>query len=306
MMNRFLLSFYSTLLLTGAAGLSAQEKPSSPAEQMQSEKRLRILGYLEPYRSIDITSPERGLIGEIHIEEGQSVKAGEALITLDNRVQEAQLKIAVAQSESLAQIKIAKSELNLAGDKYDKLTRLKKQGTAHSSEVTRAAANMKIAEGNLQLAEEEQKIAALRVGQIRAEIEKRTLRSPIDGVVLEINRDVAESVDQQSGTSTSDRELVLVRVAKLDLLYLVIHLPAGPARHLKKGDRFPVQILLENELNKTNNDAAIKTVGEIEFISPAIDPSSETVRTRLLIQNRDGKIRSGSHAVAIITATPTS
>jgi|GEM_PF-680282 len=296
--------FYFSIQFLLLTGLTAQEiSPPSTSTIKPEEKKLRILGYLEPYKSIDITSPEHGLIGAIHIKEGQSVKIGEALITLENQVQEAQLNIAVAQSESSARIKVAKAELDLATDKHDKLARLKRQGTAHSSEVIRAAANMLIAEGSLELATEEQKIAGLRVKQIEAEIERRTLRSPINGVILEINRDIAESVNHQAGTSSAERELVLTRVAQLDHLYLIIYVPAGPARHLKKGDRIPVQVLNENSLNEQRENSGIEALGEIEFISPTIDPSSETVRTRILIHNSQGTMRSGSHAIAVIDQT---
>lgn len=255
-----------------------------------------VLGYLEPYRSIEMDSSENGIIGEIHVKEGDEVSEGDALISLNNRVLEAQLEIAKIQAQSNAAVMVAEADLGVAQDRFEKLSRLKSSGTAHTSEVARAEADVKKAEGQVSIAQEEKQIASFRVKEIEAQIERRILRSPIDGVVLDITRDVSEpaSVPSSGGASKP-----LVRVAQIDRLKLVVHVPAAQVGAIKEGGQLPVRVLQKSSLSTERGNSAIDTVGTIEFVSRAIDPSSETLRTRLVVENRDGKLVSGSHALVL-------
>ncbi|MDF1737715.1 MAG: efflux RND transporter periplasmic adaptor subunit [Verrucomicrobiales bacterium] len=268
-----------------------------------AEKEIKVLGYLEPYRSIEMNASEAGVIGKIHVSEGESVAEGQELLSLDNSVLEAQLAIAKVQAASEAAIIVADADLSVSKERYDKLYKLKRSGTAHSSEVSRAEADMKKAEGQVSIANEEKKIAEFRVQEIDAQIARRVLRSPIDGVVLEINREIAES-------ATSPQEGVqnrpLVKVAQIDRLKLVIHVPSVYSLGLEVGKQLPVRILKQSSLSLDRGEAAVTTTGTIEFVSPAIDPSSETLRTRLVIDNREGKLQSGSHALVIFEDSPES
>ncbi|MDF1656496.1 MAG: efflux RND transporter periplasmic adaptor subunit [Verrucomicrobiales bacterium] len=255
-----------------------------------------VLGYLEPYRSIDMDVAEVGVIGEIFVEEGNLVEEGDALLSLNNSVLEAQLEIASIQSESTAAVIVAQADLDVADERFAKLSKLQSSGTAHSSEVARALAEKKKAEGQLSIANEEKKIAGFRVEEIKAQIEKRFLRSPIRGIVLEINRDVAETATASGGGNPSKP---LVRVARIDQLKLVVHVPSFRAEQLEKGKEMPVRVLQQSSLSLDRENSAIDTVGTIEFVSPAIDPSSETIRTRLVLENANGALLSGSHALVL-------
>ncbi len=255
-----------------------------------------VLGYLEPYRSIEMNASENGIIGKIHVKEGEDVSAGDALISLNNLVLEAQLEIAKIQAQSDAAVMVAEADLKVANDRFAKLSRLKSSGTAHTSEVARAEADVKKSEGQVSIAEEEKQIASFRVDEIEAQIERRILRSPIDGVVLDITRDVSEPATIPSNGGATRP---LVRVAQIDRLKLIVHVPASRVGAIREGAQLPVRILQKSSLSSDRGDSAIDTVGTIEFVSPAIDPSSETLRTRLVVENRDGDFVSGSHALVL-------
>lgn len=268
-----------------------------------AEREVTVLGYLEPYRSIEMNASEAGIIGEIHVSEGDSVVEGQDLLSLDNSVLEAQLAIAKVQAESEASIIVANADLSVSKERYNKLSKLQRSGTAHSSEVSRAEADMKKAEAQLSIASEEKKIAGFRVEEIEAQIARRILTSPINGVVLEINREIAESATSpQEGAQNKP----LVKVARIDKLKLTIHVPAVYALELKVGKVLPVHVLRQSSLSLERGEAAVITTGAIEFVSPDIDPSSETVRTRLVLDNREGRLQSGSHALVLFEGSPES
>ncbi|MEQ1841535.1 MAG: efflux RND transporter periplasmic adaptor subunit [Verrucomicrobiales bacterium] len=262
-----------------------------------ADDQVNVLGYLEPYRSIEMSPSETGMIDTISVSEGEIVKKGQALLNLNNRVLEAQLSISEVQSESMATIEVATADLEVAKERFEKLNQLKNSGTAHSSEVARAAADLRKAEAQLSIANEEKKIAGFRVEEIKGQIEQRILRSPIDGVVIEINREVAESA---TAPQEGQQNRPLVKVAQIDKLRLVVHVPSAHAGGLAVGGTLPIRVFGQSSLSLNRESNALDATAVIEFISPTIDPSSETLRIRLAIDNADGKLLSGAHALVII------
>ncbi len=258
-----------------------------PAQNLSAQVSGEVLGYLEPVRSIELEFLDAGRIQTIHVEEGVMVSAGDALVSLDNRVLESQLSIAKVQAESEASIEMATAELSVSSERYTKLSRLRSSGTAHTSEVARAKADLTAAKARLQIAEEEKRVAELRQEEIQAQIDRRILTSPISGVVLEINRDVAESASnpRQGGEES------LVRIAQIDQLELTVHVPARKLGRVEIGSKLPISISSPDDPSKP-----IMADGEVTFVSPVIDPSSETVRIKLILDNSNGDLKSGSHA----------
>ena len=63
-----------------------------------------VLSYLEPYRSIEISAIETGIIAEIRVKEGDHVSAGDVLLLLDNEITEARLSIAKINAEGMGKL----------------------------------------------------------------------------------------------------------------------------------------------------------------------------------------------------------
>jgi RND family efflux transporter MFP subunit len=261
---------------------------------LAGEEPVSVLGYLEPYRSISMNPAEAGVIEAIKVREGETVKEGQPLLNLNIRVLEAQLSIAKIQAESTAAIDLADADLGVARERHEKLLALKQSGTAHSSELARAEAELKKAVAQLSMANEEKKIAQFQVAEIEGQMEQRILRSPIDGVVLEINREIAESA---TSPQEGQQNRPLVKLAQIDRLRLVFHAPASEAAALVTGRKLAVRILGQSSLAPDREASGTETEGTLEFVSPSIDPATETIRARLVIDNPTGRLKSGSHAL---------
>ena len=117
---------------------------------------------------------------------------------------------------------------------------------------------------------EEVQTSKIELEQIEVEIERHMLRSPIDGIVARIYRDVAESA--------VGGETVVASIVNLDQLNLVVHVPAVTARGLKAGSKITVAPTLSSL-----NDS--KTEATIAFVSPVVNASSGTKLVRLQIEN---------------------
>ncbi len=252
--------------------------------QDQDQESVKVLTYLDPFRSIEISPIETGVISELVAKEGDEVSTGDVLIKLDTEITEARLAIAEMQAKSEGRVQAAQAEYELQSDKANRVNRL---SGASSAEKRREWATLKVAEGNLIIAKEEREQYELQVKQIEAELRRRILTSPIDGIVTEITKDVAEAV---TPTQIQDGNY-LVRVVEVDRLRCVGHVPAQAARPLKVGDSLDVQI-------EDGSDTLVR--GEIEFVSPIINPATKTVRIRLMIDNSAGNLRSGETALILV------
>lgn len=276
----------SLILLTAPAATFGQQAPD----------QLRVLTYLEPYRSIEISPAESGVIRELLVKEGQTVKKGAPLIKLDSKVIEARLAVATAQSENKGRILEAQSEFNLEKGRYDKLADLDTQGLSNNFELERQNANMKSSEGRLVDAQEQQRVFLLQAEQIKRELDDRILYSPINGIVSEINKDIAETVT----TIEASRDDYLIQVVEIDILKATAHIPAALVAFIKIGDTLPIELDPKLRSNQAPEKTPKSVSGKIEFISPVIDSSSNTVRIRLRIDNMDRAIRGGSQAHVLI------
>jgi RND family efflux transporter MFP subunit len=252
-----------------------------------------VEAYLEPYRSIEISSVESGKIAEILVSEGERVSKGQELIRLDTAVLQSQLKVAEAQAAGKGRVMAAQADYDLRQDKLEKLEALAARGKAtNEAELDRERAAVRSSEGLLLAAQEEMEIYKLSAERIGAEIERHVLRSSIDGVVVEIVKDVAEQVSMMR--SQPGEPTYLIRVVRLEELKMIAHLPYRIALQLQVGDRLPV--LTEGP----RGSGEVRVEGVVEFVSPIIKSSTATMAVRLRIDNSDLRLRSGAAARVLV------
>lgn len=249
-----------------------------------------VLSYLEPYRSIEISAIDTGVISEIRVKEGDQVAAGDVLLLLDNEITESRLAIARINAEGVGKLMATQAEVDLQQQRYDQLERLVTSGSSNSAELARQKALLVQAQGNHIIAEEEQKSFKLEVKQIEAELKRRILTSPIDGIVVDISKDIAEPVSLNAARSDD----YLVRVVEIDRLKCIGHVPAAFGRGLKKGDSMSLRV---------EDGEPVVVRGTVEFVSPVIDPATATVRVQLVVDNTAFTLRSGA-TVQLLLAKP--
>jgi len=247
-----------------------------------------VLSYLEPYRLIEISAIETGVIAEIRVKEGDHVAAGDVLLLLDNEITESRLAIARINAEGVGKLMATQAEVDLQQQRYEQLSRLISSGTSNSAELAKQKASLAQAQGNHIIAEEEQKSFKLEVKQIEAELKRRILTSPIDGIVVDIAKDIAEPVSL--GTARADE--FLVRVVETDRLKSIWSRPGGLRTRIEEGIFLSLRV-------EDGDPVVVK--GTVEFVSPVIDPATATVRVQLVIDNTAQTLRSGATAQVLPT-----
>src|SRR2546426_12323619 len=117
---------------------------------------LSAIGTIAPVQGVTVSADLPGIIDRIAFDSGKTVQAGEVLVQLDTRQEQAQLTAAEAQRDL--------ARLNL-----DRMTDLHRQGITSQSDYDRTAAEHKQAEA--------------RVGELRATIDRKKIRAPFTGLL---------------------------------------------------------------------------------------------------------------------------
>jgi len=232
-------------------------------------------GFTEPLQTIDIASSESGVIATIAVGEGDAIFAGDVVCTLRSDVLEATRDAMKTRLSATGKLAAAAATLAHRENHLQQLQALHAKSHASEQEVAEADFNVRIARAQRQSVEEERSVLQSELQQIDAQIATRTLRSPIDGIVLELPAKIGERV----GSSDAP----VARVVSLHQLRVRYHLPTAEAAYLKKGDTQTIYF----------SDSQRRTFALVDFIAPTTDSSSGTVRVELLIDNTSGQYRAG-------------
>jgi len=234
-----------------------------------------IEGFTEPYSKVDLAPAEPGILLSLRVHEGDRVHKGQLLGMLDCEALEISRQIARLNMESHGRLDAAVAERWLRKTRADKLEALRLKGHSSQEEVDRAHADFEIAEANVLTAQEELAVDALEFKRTEALIERRTLRSPMDGVITRIYHEEHEFITSASPT--------VLTVVQLDPLRIVFSVPLTQSSSLKVGQTVPLTIA----------DSSGRAEGRIEFVSPVVDAESGTVRVKVLLANPRGVYQSG-------------
>lgn len=181
------------------------EPVAKPAQVDVSEKFIAGSGLIEPRSElIDIASPIAGLVTDVFVEIGQNVKAGDALFEIDSRSRRAEL----ASAESAVQV--ASAQLDDAQRLFDIVQTLRAkdlQAVSREQFETRRGA-LEIAKAQLQKARSDKDF-------IQAELDRLTVRAPINGQVLQRRIRAGEYAIIPQGSSGTDALLILGDVENL-------------------------------------------------------------------------------------------
>jgi RND family efflux transporter MFP subunit len=234
-----------------------------------------IEGFTEPYRTINVAASEPGLVSSIDVAEGQQVQAHQVVANLDQAILEASLRIAQARMEAKGQLDSAKAEMRFRSERLENLKASRINEHASQEEADRAITEVAIAEAQVIAAEEALAIGRLEHERILTQIERRKIRSPINGVVIQLNKEISEYV--------APTDPVVMTIVQLDQLLAVFSVPSKQAASIRHGQ--PMRVLL--------GDAKTAISGSVEFLSPVTNAQSGTLTIKVRLANVDGKYRAG-------------
>jgi RND family efflux transporter MFP subunit len=264
--------------LTAAAARAQGPQNESPDQDLE--------GFTEPIRKLDLIPPEPGIIASLLVHEGDRVKKDQLLGSLDCDTQQVALRIAKNNAAAHGRLDSAMAERDLRRWRLAKLQKLRKEGNANEEEVTRVASELSVADANVLAALEQRSTDALEAERITSTIERRMMRSPFDGLVTRVFREEKDFVGSNN--------LPVMTIMQTDKLRVTFTIPTALACRLKVGQKVALTFPTTGQ----------RATGAVEFISPVTEAESDTVRVKVLIDNKEGKYRCGVRCAVNLPRVP--
>jgi len=184
----------------GSQSSSASTSPSATGVVQTSDTVLVVSGYIVNRERIELSPRFMGVVKWIGVKKGDRVTNGQVVVLLDDREFKAKLAEAEARLEQ-AKAGMAKAELDL-----ERISQLAKTDIESRQALDDARVALNSAKGGLNAAEGSRDVA-------RAYVDWCTIRSPINGVVLEKLVDPNELVTPQSFGGNRGPSTALLAVA---------------------------------------------------------------------------------------------
>ena len=228
------------------------------ASEVPWESTLRAIGTVNSVHGVTVSADLPGIVEAIRFESGKWVKQGDELVRLDTRQERAQLDAGEAEREL--------ARLNL-----ERMEGLRQKGVVSQAELDAADARFKTAEA--------------QIGQIRASIERKTIRAPFAGIlgIRQVNL----------GQYLAGGDPV-VPLQSLDPIYVDFSVPQQNL----------AQVSVGTEVDVTLEGSDTATRGRISAVDTVVDQTTRNVKVRATLANREGQLRPGMFVEAHVAGAP--
>ena len=227
------------------------------------------LAILKSRHSATINPQVEGHVTSIDVKSGDHVKKGDALLQIDPLKQEATVSSQdAARASQEAAVKLAKVNLERAQKLFE-------AGVVSKMDFDNAQTTYDSAVAQLKSLEQQ-------VQQQQVELHYYRVSAPMDGIVGDIPVRVGDRVTVSTLLTTVDEP---------GALEAYVYVPGSRAKELRLG--LPVKLLDES--------GTVRSETQITFISPQVDPDTQTVLAKAAVGNTKGDLRIAQQVRAQIT-----
>ena len=235
-----------------AQGASFQPPPEAVttvvARQDEWSSSVSSIGTVTAVQGVTVSADLPGIVERISFDSGRMVPKGDLLVKLDTSQEEAQLAAAEAQR-------------NLTRLNLERMKGLHQSGVISQSEYDRG------------LAEAQQSDA--RVGEIRATIERKTIRAPFSGLL---------GIRQVNLGQFLNAGAPIVPLQSLRPVYVNFAVPQREMGRLRPGTTVEL---------KPEGGSEVLATGRITAVDSVVDPATRNVQIQATFDNADGRLRPG-------------
>jgi membrane fusion protein (multidrug efflux system) len=235
-----------------AQGAAFQPPPEAVTTIVAGEEKwpatLSAIGTMAAVQGVTVSADLPGIVDRIAFDSGRAVRAGDVLVQLDTRQEQAQL-VAVEAQRDLARVD------------FQRMQGLLNERVISRAEYDRATA--------------EQRQTEARVDEIRAAIERKTIRAPFAGILG------IRQVNLGQYLSAGDP---VVSLQSLSPIYVNFGVPQQSVGQIGTG----------RQVRITSQDLGdIAFTGRVTAIDSVVDEATRNVQVQATLVNADGKLRPG-------------
>ena len=254
---------------------AAAQPPAIPVTLPRVEQvseAFEVEGNAAAVNRVNLVARVPGYLEQIHFQDGAVVRRGDLLFT----VQQSQYRAQLQQAQ--AQLQLYQAALTRAQTEVTRYTALAQRSAASQVEVDTWTYNRAAAEANILGARAAIELAQLNLGYTE-------VRAPFDGQMARHLIDVGNMV------GSNPQDAVLGEIMQLDPIYVQVNL--GTERALQVRANLDQRRLTLEQLRQTTievglqNEQGFPHRGTLDYVAPAIDPSTGTLFIRGVLRNED-------------------
>jgi membrane fusion protein (multidrug efflux system) len=218
------------------------------AHREQWPANMNVIGTVEAMHGVMVSADLPGTVARINFDSGKPVREGEVLVELDTRQERAQLASLEAQRD-------------LARVNFGRMQELVNAGVISRMDYDQATAQQKATEAN--------------VAEIRATIERKTIRAPFSGILGIRKVNLGQYLPAGSPVVSNQ---------SLNPIYVNMGVPQQAEAHVRVGQKLDV----------TAEDVAGKVfTGTVTAIDSEVDQTTRNIQVQATLSNPEGKLRPG-------------
>jgi len=209
---------------------------------------MAVIGTAEAVQGVTVSADLPGQVERIDFESGKSVHVGDILVELDTRQERAQLASLEAQRD-------------LARVSFDRAQQLVDEGVISRVEYDQATSQRKASEAN--------------VAEVRATIERKTIRAPFSGIlgIRQVNLGQYLSAGQ-----------AIVPLQSLNPIYVNFGVPQQTVAQMRVG----------RALRVTREDLpSVAFSGHVTAVDSVVNEATRNIQVQATLPNPEGKLRPG-------------
>ena len=189
---------------------------------------------IEPAQVVEVRSPVVGLLQQVPVHRGQAIHKGDVLVVIESSVEKSQAETASFRAQAQGAVMQARSKTDAAREKSRRMDELVKEEFVSAQARDDAAAELGQAEAELKTAEENMELARLQHQEAVDQLNRRVIRSPFDGVVMDQYLYPGALVD------AGDNRKPIIKIAQTSPLLVQAILPFKAFPNVHLGDAVSV------------------------------------------------------------------
>jgi RND family efflux transporter MFP subunit len=243
----------------------------APATQREVQEFDEFTARLEAPDTVEVRARVAGTVDAVRFKEGQLVRKGDPLFTIDARA----FKAEVARAE--AQIAALRTQADLARTDLARSEKLVSANAVSQQEIDQLRSALRSAEAN-------QKAAEAALVQARLNVEYANITAPVSGRTSRAN--------VTPGNLVGAGDVVLTTLVSSDRVYA--YFDASEATYLRyMRSTKPVQTAVQMGLS---NEQGFPHTGKLDFVDNRLNPATASIRARAVFDNKAGQFTPGLYA----------
>ena len=266
-MKDYRIGLFAALALAAVSGAARAES--------LAEYGARASCIITPQNMFKLAMPAAGALAQVNVRRADRVAKGQIVAQLESGVEQSQVDAARVRAGTDVLVRLKTAVYAAAQAKVERQRALRLDKIASQQTLEDAESAAAVAKADVEQAQLDKQLAGFEVQRLEATLERRTLRSPADGVVTAVELHAGEFADPTSP---------VVTITEIDPLKVDVYLPASAYSLVNPGMR---AMITPKETSGGAREAVVKTK------DPQIDASSGLFLIELELPNADGAIPAG-------------